>query len=73
MLILGGKSCVFLQFVYLSEDRVKYVQMRVQINAVGVLQALHLVALSLLVEHIQLDLDVGNILCGLAQVVDHWQ
>lgn len=47
--------------------------MRVQINAVGVLQALHLVALSLLVEHIQLDLDVGNILCGLAQVVDHWQ
>lgn len=58
---------------YLSEDGVEDVQMRVKINAVGILQALHLVALALFVEHVQLDLDVGHILCRLPDVVDDRQ
>lgn len=47
--------------------------MGVQVDAIGVLQTLRLVALPLLVEHVQLDLYVRDILCGLAQVVDDRQ
>lgn len=47
--------------------------MGVQVDAVRILEALHFVALALLIEHVELNFDVRYMLGGLSQVVDHRQ
>lgn len=58
-----SRSCPFAGHTHLSQYRVEDIKMRIEIDAIGRLQALRLVAFLLIHEHVQLNDDIVDTLC----------